>query len=255
LASGSLYSLAPNGWCGLFRWTLALRLEPPLWSRAACFAPQTAPCDGTSGGAFELPASVVCRWGWGGSESGRSLSQWLGRMAWAPSVRQESVPSDGWRSTGWPKTVGHPAHRSPAFADSRLLARSLARSTARAALCLLSSLRRFLFDLVMVASLHHGPLSPKGRLGVLNVSRFAVLLWLRGNRARRSEGPAPNAAHLVLEYRLRFIRQDRAAYRALVELGSAGHGPEPTFPAPGSFGKHACSRQRKPSPRGPISRA
>src|SRR5262249_50368642 len=36
--------------------------------------------------------------------------------------------------------------------DSRPLARSLDRSTARAALRLLSSLRRFLFDLVMVAS-------------------------------------------------------------------------------------------------------
>ena len=34
------------------------------------------------------------------------------------------------------------------------MARSLARSIARAALRLLSSLRRFLFDLVMVASLH-----------------------------------------------------------------------------------------------------
>src|SRR5262245_9633911 len=34
------------------------------------------------------------------------------------------------------------------------MARSLARSTARAALRLLSSLRRFLFDLVMAASLH-----------------------------------------------------------------------------------------------------
>ena len=48
---------------------------------------------------------------------------------------------------------GHLPHRSPAFADSRPMARSLARSTARAALRLLSSLRRFLFDLVMVASL------------------------------------------------------------------------------------------------------
>src|SRR5262245_42163109 len=45
-------------------------------------------------------------------------------------------------------------HCSSPFADSRPLARSLARSTARAALRLLSSLRRFLFDLVMVASLH-----------------------------------------------------------------------------------------------------
>src|SRR5215831_11517855 len=45
-------------------------------------------------------------------------------------------------------------HRSPPFAASRPMARSLARSTARAALRLLSSLRRFLFDLVMVASLH-----------------------------------------------------------------------------------------------------
>ena len=34
------------------------------------------------------------------------------------------------------------------------MARSLARSTERAALRLLSSLRRFLFDLVMVPSLH-----------------------------------------------------------------------------------------------------
>ena len=41
------------------------------------------------------------------------------------------------------------------------MARSLARSTARAALRLLSSLRRFLFDLVMVASLHQLRCYPK----------------------------------------------------------------------------------------------
>ena len=68
----------------------------------------------------------------------------------------------------WPRTVGHPPHRSPPFADSRPLARSLARSTARAALRLLSSLRRFLFDLVMVASLHrlrcHPEPTPHGSL-------------------------------------------------------------------------------------------
>ena len=138
------------------------------------------------------------------------------------------------------------------FADPGSLARSLARSSARAALRLLSSLRRFVFDLVMVASSHqlrcypeptpHGSLVAQGgRLGVLNVSRFAVLLGPLGNRARRSKGPAPNVAHLVLEYRLRFIRQDRAAYRAFVELGSAGHG-EPTFLAPGSFRKPTGAR-------------
>ena len=62
--------------------------------------------------------------------------------------------SPGLTGSGVAKDGLTPPHRSPPFAGSRPMARSLARSTARAALRLLSSLRRFLFDLVMDASLH-----------------------------------------------------------------------------------------------------
>jgi hypothetical protein len=67
------------------------------------------------------------------------------------------------------------------------------------------------------------------------VSVAADYAGARGNRARRSEGSAPNVAHLVLQHWLGLIRQDRAADRAFVELGSTGHGPRTNVPGAGKF--------------------
>lgn len=70
---------------------------------------------------------------------------------------------------------------------------------------------------------------------------MVVTSWLVSRRRRPSEGPPPNMAHLVLQDRLRFVRQDRAAYRALKGLGGGHLGATPSRPT-------GCRRSAGPKP-------